>query len=104
MLINHVKYYLIRQENMSNKMKTNGLRLVVLLIMNAGLGGCGGTAFYQQVSSGYIDCKADDINISNQRAELNSTEVWTAECNGKKYRCSYDSSDNTDCNEISENR
>jgi len=89
---------------MSNKMKIDGLRLVVLLFMNAGLGGCGGTAFYQQVSSGYISCKADDIEIANQRTDLNGTESWIAECGGKKYSCSYDSSDNTDCNEISEDK
>ena len=85
-------------------MKIDGLRLVVLLIMNAGLGGCGGTAFYQQVSSGYISCKADDIEIASQGTDLNGTENWIAECEGKKYRCSYDSLDNTDCNEIGEDK
>jgi hypothetical protein len=84
------------------KMRMTAKYLVVLPVLSAGLGGCGGTAFYQQVSSGYMSCKADDIEISSQRSELNSTEIWTAECAGKKYRCSYDSLDNTDCNEISE--
>ena len=55
---------------------------------------------YQQITSLNIDCKTKDIQISDETANLNSTESWTAKCEGKKYRCTYHSSTGSDCNEI----
>ena len=101
MLLDHVRYDYMNKM-LVKKMKIAEISLMILLILSTVLSGCASTGFYQQVTSGYIGCEPEDIQISNELAELNGTESWIAECRGKKYICSYDSSDNTDCNEISE--
>ena len=83
-------------------MKTTGITLI-LSILSFALSGClTSSKTYQQITSMNIDCKTDDIQILDEVAELNSTESWTAKCQGKTYQCTYHSSAGSDCNEISE--
>lgn len=56
---------------------------------------------HQQITALNTDCETREIKISEQSTELNGTENWTAECNGKTYRCSYLSESGADCYEIS---
>ena len=83
-------------------MKTTGITLI-LSILSFTLSGClTSSATYQQITSTNIDCKTDDIQILDEIAELNSTESWTAKCQGKTYHCTYHSTAGSDCNEVTE--
>jgi hypothetical protein len=85
----------------AEKMKFNRGILMLLAIVSCGLGGClSNPAIYQQIASGYSGCDSKDIQISDVTAELNSTETWIAECDGKRYICSYHSSGGADCSEL----
>jgi len=76
---------------------------MLMLLASAGLGGCrNNPAIYQQIASGYSGCNSKDIQISDEASDLNSNETWIAECEGKRYLCSYHSSAGADCNELTE--
>ena len=84
-------------------MKTTGIHLLILSMLSLGLSGClTSSVTYQQITSLNVDCKTKDIQILDESVELNSTETWTAKCQGKTYRCSYHSSAGSDCDEIPE--
>lgn len=54
------------------------------------VGGCSLGASYQaQLTSMNTGCSADEVKTSHARYQLNETETWTAECNGKTYDCNY---------------
>ena len=82
-------------------MKNFRTNLIVLLTL--GLGGCSlGASMSQQVTSFNVDCKPDDIQITDEEVALNSEESWTAKCGGKTYRCTYFPESDSDCYEIDE--
>ena len=94
---------LTTKETRQAGMKAVVWNLMILSILSFGLSSCKkDTVMYQQISSGYVDCKNKDIQILDAEADLNSTESWTAICGGKKYLCTYHSSAGSDCTEISE--
>jgi hypothetical protein len=51
------------------------------------LGGCFGAEALQQVSSGYVGCPADEVEITNDTAGFNQRS-WDASCRGRTYHCS----------------
>ena len=83
-------------------MKTTGIILIISML-SLGLSSClTSSKTYQQITSTNVDCKTKEIQILDEKSDLNSTESWTAKCQGKTYRCSYHSSAGSDCNEIPE--
>ena len=80
-------------------MKTTGLKPTFLSIMTIALGGCSfGASYHAQLTSSNVGCNADEVKISHERYQLNETETWTAECDGKIYDCDYNpDSENSNC-------
>ncbi len=77
--------------------------LCLPLLLVIGLSGCLTSSItYQQITSENVDCKTNEIEISDEVVELNSEENWTAKCEGKVYSCSYHSSAGSDCNIVDE--
>lgn len=71
-------------------MKTTVLKLVILSTMSIALGSCSfGASYYAQLTSLNVGCNADEVKTSKERYQLNQTETWTAQCNGKTYDCEY---------------
>ncbi len=48
---------------------------------------CFGSGALQQVSSGYVGCPSDEIEISNDEGGFNQRS-WDATCRGHIYHCS----------------
>ncbi len=82
-------------------MKKSGLHLLFLSIVIIGPGGCSGS-MPAQITSLNVDCKTEDIEISNETVELNGEERWTAKCGGKTYYCTYLEESRSDCYEVAE--
>ncbi|NPC80866.1 hypothetical protein HPC49_21900, partial [Pyxidicoccus fallax] len=70
-------------------MRSQVLAVLAVLPLSLAATGCGPTqAQYRSISSGLIGCAPDDIQISNDKAEMTSGVSWEAECNGHRYYCS----------------
>lgn len=63
--------------------------LILLQLLLASLVGCSHILDMKQMTALEVDCKTDDIEISDDRVSLNGEETWTAKCNGKTYSCNY---------------
>ena len=84
-------------------MKKIGIGLLASITLVFGLSGCrSNPVMYQQFTSADTGCKTDEVKISGVQSELNSTEKWTATCEGKTYDCTYHSSAGLDCTEVEE--
>ena len=56
----------------------------------------------QITSLNVAGCDEEDVKISNDSVELNGEQNWDAECNGKKYECSYLPESDMGCYEVTE--
>jgi len=75
-------------------------RLIVVLIF-AIMTGCTSARISSQFSAGQMPCLPEDITISNETASMiTGMHSWVAECNGKRYVCSYHYGDGAKCVEI----
>ena len=84
-------------------MKTIGMSLIILSILGFGLSGCSlGASMHAQFTSMNVDCKTENVQVSNEIVALNGTETWTAKCNGKTYECNYLSGSGSNCYELEE--
>ena len=84
-------------------MKTIGINLMLSSIFGFGLIACSlGASMHAQITSLNVDCKAEDVQVSNEIVELNGTETWTAKCNGKTYDCNYLPESGSGCYELDE--
>lgn len=54
----------------------------------------------KQLTSLSIDCKTEEIHISDDTIDLNEEESWTAKCKGKTYFCNYLDGDDLGCYEV----
>jgi len=75
--------------------------MVIAMLTGFWLSGCA-TSMSRQITSLNVGCNTDEVKISDYFVDLNGTENWTAECDGKKYSCSYLSESGSDCYEITE--
>ena len=85
-------------------MKIIVLRLMLASILVFGLSSCLTTSRVpEQVTSFNVaGCNVEDVKIYNESVDLNGERSWTAECEGKKYQCTYFDSVDTACYEITE--
>ena len=84
-------------------MKTTGICLVIASMTVFGLNGCSNnSSIARQVTSLNVGCKIEEVQVTNETADLNGTLNWTAKCNGKTYSCSYLNESSSDCYEVSE--
>ncbi|MCK5396485.1 MAG: hypothetical protein KAJ32_10850 [Gammaproteobacteria bacterium] len=68
-----------------------------------GLSACiNNTSTLKQITSLNVDCETKDVQISDDVAELNGEQSWTAKCEGKTYFCTYLSESGSDCYELIE--
>ena len=84
-------------------MKTIGMSLIIASIFGFGLIGCSfGASMHAQITSLNVDCKTENVQVSNEIVKLNGTETWTAKCNGKTYDCEYLPESGSNCYEVDE--
>jgi hypothetical protein len=82
-------------------MKSLKTNFPTLLICLFGLSAClTDTTIPEQITSLNVDCKTEDVKISDEVIELSGEESWTAKCKGKTYACSYLAESDMDCYEI----
>lgn len=75
-----------------------------LITLAASLCGCTfGASMSQQVTSFNVDCKADEVKITDETVDLSGEESWIAECGGKTYSCTYLPESDNGCYEIKSN-
>jgi hypothetical protein len=72
---------------------------IIVTLCLSSLFGCTSARISSSLSSGVIGCPSKDIKIMDETASVSGTHEWTAECNGKKYVCSYVYGSNTNCTE-----
>ncbi len=60
------------------------------------------TSISQQITSLNVGCKTSDMQISNEKVELNGEESWTVKCDGKTYYCTYLPESGSNCFELVE--
>lgn len=71
-------------------MKPAGLKFLIASVMIVELGGCStGAGLHASLTSMNVGCPIKNMQISNERVDLNGNESWTAKCNGKTYDCNY---------------
>jgi hypothetical protein len=61
-------------------------RNAVAAALLVSLTGCFGAEALQQVSSGYVGCPTDEVEISNDQPGFNQRS-WDATCHGHLYHC-----------------
>jgi len=84
-------------------MKIFRKKQLVLLIMTFGLSAClTDTTIPEQITSLNVDCKTEEVQISEEKIELNGEHSWTAKCKGKTYTCSYLAESDMACFELNE--
>jgi hypothetical protein len=59
---------------------------MVMLLLMSGIGCVATTAQYQQVTSGLIGCRPEEITIANE--DPGSIGSWEATCRGRLFYCS----------------
>jgi hypothetical protein len=74
-------------------------QLILLLAACALVSGCTSTRVSRSLASGVIGCPSSDIKITDETASVSGTHEFTAECDGRKYFCSYVYGSNTNCAE-----
>jgi len=76
---------------------------LALLIMILSLSAClTDTTIPEQITSLNVDCKTEEIQISEEVIELSGEQSWTAKCKGKTYTCSYLAESDMACYELNE--
>ncbi len=76
-------------------------RLIVLLVLAIIISGCTSARISSQFTSGQVPCRPEEIIITEETASaITGMHNWVAECNGKKYVCSYHHGDGAKCTEI----
>ena len=84
-------------------MKITGTKLSILLIMVFGLSAClTDTTIPEQITSLNVDCRTEEVQVSDETIELSGEQSWTAKCKGKTYSCSYLSGSDSGCYELQE--
>lgn len=73
-------------------------QLFIALLALVATQACTSARVSKNLSAGAIGCPANEITITNETAYV-STHNWTAECDGKRYICSYVSGGTTNCKE-----
>jgi hypothetical protein len=82
-------------------MKTMGMSLMIISVLAFVPGGCA-TSISQQITALNVGCKMNEMQISNEKVELNGEESWTVKCEGKTYYCTYLPESGSNCFEIIE--
>jgi uncharacterized OsmC-like protein len=72
---------------------------IILALLYSALLGCTSARVSSQLAAGVIGCPSKDIKITNETASVRGTHEFTAECDGRKYICSYVYGSNTNCTE-----
>jgi len=76
-------------------------RLVLVLAILTMLTACTSARISSQFSAGQVPCRPEDIIITEETADpITGMHNWIAECNGKKYICSYHYGDGAKCTEL----
>jgi len=86
-----------------DNMKSIVTILTFISAMVLGLSGClTHSNMSKQMTVLMTDCEMKDVQITNEREELNSTRNWTAECNGRIYQCNSHEDGDSACYDITE--
>ena len=76
-------------------------QLIIIAALAITISGCTSARISSQFSAGQMPCLPEDIIISNETASaITGMHNWVAECNGKKYVCSYHYGDGAKCTEM----
>jgi len=74
---------------------------LMALIFLTSLAGCTSSRISQNLTSGAIGCRPEEIQIFNETATIiGSMHNWEAVCNGKHYICSYQPTTGVNCKEM----
>ena len=77
--------------------------LLISLICLFGLNAClTDTTIPEQITSLNVDCKVEEVQISDESIELSGEQSWTAKCKDKVYTCSYLAESDMGCYELNE--
>jgi len=60
------------------------------------------TSIPEQITSLNVDCKTEEVQISEEVVELSGEQSWTAKCKGKSYTCSYLAESDMGCYELND--
>ena len=75
-------------------------QIVLLLSLLTIVTGCTSARISSKLSAGQLPCRPNDIIITEETAgTISGMHNWIAECNGKKYICSYHYGDGASCKE-----
>jgi Protein of unknown function (DUF1566) len=75
-------------------------RYILILVVVMAFVGCTSARISQNLSSGVIGCKSDEIAIFNETATaIGSMHNWEALCKGKHFICSYQPTTGVNCKE-----
>lgn len=65
------------------------MKNIIWLLGVLTLTSCSTTGLYRGLASGQTGCAEEDIKVTDENSGgMSSVMTWTAECKGKKYRCS----------------
>ncbi len=82
-------------------MKIFKTKALILLMMTFVLSAClTDTSIPEQITSLNVDCKTEEVQISEEVVELSGEQSWTAKCKGKSYTCSYLAESDMGCYEL----
>jgi len=80
-------------------------QIVLVLSLLTMITACRSARISSELSSGQIPCRPNDIIITEETAStISGMHNWIAECNGKKYICSYHYGDGVRCTEETESQ
>ncbi|MDY0221499.1 MAG: hypothetical protein RBR67_10215 [Desulfobacterium sp.] len=75
-------------------------KIVLLLSLLTMVTGCSSARISSQLSAGILPCRPNDIIITEETSStISGMHNWVAECNGKRYICSYHHGDGVSCTE-----
>ncbi|VAW51163.1 hypothetical protein MNBD_GAMMA05-1017 [hydrothermal vent metagenome] len=84
-------------------MKILKTKALILLMMTFVLSAClTDTSIPEQITSLNVDCKTEEVQISEEVVELSGEQSWTAKCKGKSYTCSYLAESDMGCYELND--
>lgn len=85
-----MKQFLVHKFSLQKTTHLIGFVIFSLLGLSSTLiMGCSHTLDLQQLTALEIDCETENIKISDNRADLNGEENWTAQCDDRIYSCTY---------------
>ena len=75
-------------------------KAIMILMVLMMFSGCSSGQRYAKLSSTVIGCDPDTIAIDNEPFIATDTQTWRADCKGKRYTCSYQSTTGVNCIEM----